>query len=87
MEAYEGANSTYLSVKDEVIGISPEDVPRVFERGYTGCNGRADKKSTGIGLFLCKNVMEMLGHRIRIESETGKGTEVVISFSKRRLTE
>ena len=87
IEAYEDANSTYLSVKDQGIGISPEDLPRVFERGYTGYNGRADKKSTGIGLFLCKNVMEMLGHRIRIESETGKGTEVVISFSKRRLTE
>ena len=79
--------NTYLSVKDEGIGISPEDLPRVFERGYTGYNGRADKKSTGIGLFLCKSVTRMLGHKIQISSEPGKGTEVTIIFSKQRITE
>ena len=57
ISAYEDENNTYLSVKDEGIGISQEDLPRVFERGYTGYNGRADKKSTGISLFLCKSVI------------------------------
>ena len=83
----EDERNTYLSVKDEGIGISPEDLPRVFERGYTGYNGRADKKSTGIGLFLCKSVTRMLGHKIQISSEPGKGTEVTIIFSKQRITE
>lgn len=87
ISAYEDECNTYLSVKDEGIGISPEDLPRVFERGYTGYNGRADKKSTGIGLFLCKSVIRMLGHKIQISSEPGKGTEVTIIFSKQRITE
>ena len=87
ISAYEDECNTYLSVKDEGIGISPEDLPRVFERGYTGYNGRADKKSTGIGLFLCKSVTRMLGHKIQISSEPGKGTEVSIIFSKQRITE
>ena len=87
ISAYEDECNTYLSVKDEGIGISPEDLPRVFERGYTGYNGRADKKSTGIGLFLCKSVTRMLGHKIQISSELGKGTEVTIIFSKQRITE
>lgn len=87
ISAYEDECNTYLSVKDEGIGISPENLPRVFERGYTGYNGRADKKSTGIGLFLCKSVTRMLGHKIQISSEPGKGTEVTIIFSKQRITE
>lgn len=87
ISAYEDECNTYLSVKDEGIGISPEDLPRVFERGYTGYNGRADKKSTGIGLFLCKSVTRMLGHKIQISSEPEKGTEATIIFSKQRITE
>lgn len=87
ISAYEDECNTYLSVKDEGIGICPEDLPRVFERGYTGYNGRADKKSTGIGLFLCKSVTRMLGHKIQISSEPGKGTVVTIIFSKQRITE
>lgn len=83
----EDAKNTYLFVKDEGMGISTEDLPRVFERGYTGYNGRVDKQSTGIGLFLCKNVMDMLGHNISINSKLGIGTEVVIAFSKDRVTE
>lgn len=87
ISAYEDENNTYLSVKDEGIGINPEDLPRVFERGYTGYNGRVDKKSTGIGLFLCKSVTQMLGHKIQIQSEIGVGTEATIIFSKHRITE
>lgn len=69
-----------LFIRDTGIGIRPEDLPRIFERGYTGYNGRADKKSTGIGLYLCKRVCDKLGHGIRVESEVGVGTTVCLSL-------
>ena len=62
------------------MGISKEDIPLVFEKGYTGYNGRSDKYSTGIGLYLCKQVLNKLSHSICIESEVGKGTSVIIGF-------
>ncbi|MDO5423581.1 MAG: sensor histidine kinase [Eubacteriales bacterium] len=67
-----------LVIADTGIGIAPEDLPRVFERGYTGFNGRMDKKSTGIGLYLCREICRKLSHRIWLKSEPGKGTEVRI---------
>ncbi len=67
-----------LVIRDTGIGISPEDLPRVFERGFTGYNGRQDKKSTGIGLYLCKSILDRLGHKIEIRSEVGKGTRVYL---------
>lgn len=78
-------NFVYLLIKDEGIGISQEDLPRVFERGYTGYNGRADKSSTGIGLFLCKEVLEKLGHTIKIESKLGEGTTVWVGMESQRM--
>ena len=69
-----------LMIEDTGIGIAPEDLPRVCEKGYTGYNGRADKKSTGIGLYLCKRILDGLSHGFHIESELGKGTRVVINF-------
>ena len=60
--------------------LQPEDLPRIFEKGYTGCNGRADKRSTGIGLYLCRQIMEKLSHTIRIESEMGVGTKVYLGL-------
>ncbi len=69
-----------LVIEDTGIGIAPEDLPRVCEKGYTGYNGRADKKSTGIGLYLCKRILDGLSHSFRIESEPGKGTRVIIGF-------
>ena len=69
-----------LIIRDTGIGIAPEDLPRVFEKGYTGYNGRSDKKSTGIGLWLCRQVLHKLGHEIRIRSTPGQGTEVTIDF-------
>ncbi len=76
-----GAISVYavgeaLVVADTGIGIASEDLPRVFERGYTGCNGRTDRKSTGIGLYLCKKVCDGLGHGLSISSRPGAGTRV-----------
>lgn len=75
-----------LAIKDTGIGISAEDLPRVMEKGYTGYNGRKDKESTGIGLYLCKKVMDKLGHRIEILSEPGKGTEVLLDLNRRDLS-
>lgn len=69
-------NGSTLVIEDTGIGIQPEDLPRVFEKGFTGYNGRTYKKSTGIGLYLCKRVMKKLGHGISIASEVGKGTAV-----------
>lgn len=70
-----------LVIVDTGIGIAPEDLPRVCEKGFTGYIGRLEKKSTGIGLYLCKRVLNKLGHDIRLESEPGKGTKVYILFS------
>lgn len=72
--------SDTLVIEDTGIGIEPEDLPRVFERGFTGYNGRSDKKSTGIGLYLCKQILNKLSHTIEIESQVGKGTKVKINL-------
>lgn len=69
-----------LCISDSGIGIAAEDLPRIFEKGYTGYNGRMDKKSTGIGLYLCYQTMEKLGGSIRVESEVGKGTRFYLKF-------
>ena len=78
-------NWSYIKVSDCGIGIRKEDLPRVFEKGYTGYNGHSDKRSTGIGLYLCKQVLTKLGHTIRMESEIGKGTTVWIGFSTKKM--
>ena len=75
-------NVDYLKIADHGIGIRAEDLSRVFEKGYTGYNGHADKKSTGIGLYLCRLVLTKLGHTIRLESVQGEGTTVWIGFQK-----
>lgn len=69
-----------LSVTDTGIGISPEDLPRIFEKGYTGYNGRLDKKSTGIGLYLCRTAADKLGHRLLAQSEPGKGSRFIVDL-------
>ena len=74
-----------LVIRDTGIGIPPEDLPRVFERNYTGLAGRADTRASGIGLSLCKSVCDRLGHTISIESTPGEGTSVRIDLSARKL--
>ena len=74
-----------LCIQDTGIGISPEDVPRVFDKGYTGFNGRSNKKASGIGLYLCKRVCTNLGHRIHIDSVLDKGTLVQIDLSHNKI--
>lgn len=79
IRVYEETNgSCAISVSDTGIGIRPEDLPRIGEKGFTGYNGREDKKSTGIGLYLCRKIAGRLSHSFRIESELEKGTTVTI---------
>lgn len=68
-----------LSIADTGRGIPPEELPRVFEKSYTGSGGRRDKRATGIGLYLCKTVLNKLGCDIAISSAPGQGTTVTIS--------
>lgn len=71
---------SYLVIEDSGIGIRKEDLPRIFERGFTGCNGRLEKRSTGIGLYLSRQILDRLSHTICVESEVGKGTKVILGF-------
>ncbi|WP_148410670.1 sensor histidine kinase [Murimonas intestini] len=75
-----GREGHALHIKDNGCGISENDLPRVFEKGFTGANGRVRKRATGIGLYLSKKLCLKLGHDIKIYSGEGRGTEVVISF-------
>ena len=77
--------SGILCVEDTGIGISAEDLPRVFENGYTGFNGREDKRASGIGLYLCKRICDNLGHKISARSEPGKGTTIMIDLRRRKI--
>ena len=70
-----------LVIEDTGIGISKEDIPRIFDKGFTGYNGRTDKKATGLGLYLCKNILDKLSHKISIESEVGVKTKVILDLS------
>ena len=72
-----------LTITDTGIGIAPEDLPRIFERGYTGYNGRTDKRASGLGLYLCRRICDALGHGISIRSTPGVGTTVTISLSQK----
>ena len=71
-----------LVIEDNGMGIKEEDLPRIFEKGFTGFNGRYEKKSSGLGLYLCKKTLDKLGHHIEISSTVGKGTRVEITFPK-----
>lgn len=74
-----------LCIRDTGMGIAPEDLPRIFEKGYTGYHGRADKKATGIGLYLCRRICYNLGHRISAESVLDNGTCIRIDLSQYEL--
>ena len=74
-----------LVIEDTGIGIRAEDIPRIFEKGYTGVNGRDDNRATGIGLYLSNKIMRKLGHRLYITSTEGKGTKVFLEFSVKDL--
>ena len=71
-----------LIIEDNGMGIKEEDLPRIFEKGFTGFNGRYEKKSSGLGLYLCKKTLDKLGHHIEISSKVGEGTRIEITFPK-----
>ncbi len=73
-----------LCIEDTGMGISPEDLPRIFERNYTGVRGRADKKASGIGLYLCSRICHNLNHEISAESEVGRGTKIRINLETKK---
>lgn len=75
-----------LCMRDNGMGIPVMDQGRIFEKGFTGANGRSGKKSTGIGLYLCKKLCEKMGHRIYLTSREGEGCEVFIDFPKGSMT-
>ena len=74
-----------LCIEDTGIGISSEDLPRIFENGYTGFNGREDKRASGIGLYLCKRIADNLGHKIYAESKAGIGTKMMIDLRSKHI--
>ena len=74
-----------LVIEDTGIGIAAEDIPRIFEKGYTGENGRLGKKSTGIGLYLSQMAAKKLGHTISVESIPGEGSSFKIDLSSYAL--
>lgn len=74
-----------LCIQDTGIGIAPEDLPRVFDKGFTSYNGRRDKRASGIGLYLCRRIMEKLGHRLSMESVLGEGTMVRLDLHSTSL--
>ena len=83
IEVYFKDNTLYL--KDSGIGIKDSDILRVFERGFSGYNGRLTQQSSGLGLYLSKKIADQLGHEISISSQVGQGTTVSIHFQKKKL--
>ena len=71
----------YLEIKDNGIGIKDSDLPKIFDKGYSGFNGRQNQKSTGIGLFLVKQILDKLGKKVKLESKLGEGTSVKVYFN------
>lgn len=72
-----------LCIRDTGIGIAPEDLPRIFDRGYTGRNGRTHRQASGIGLYLCRRICRDLGHTITAASAVGEGTVIRLDLSRR----
>lgn len=79
-----GSRPNTLVIRDTGMGIRREDLPRVFEKGFTGYNGREDNRSTGIGLYLSAKIMKKLNHEIYIESVLGEGTKVYLSLGRKK---
>ena len=78
----ENEKNIILKIQDNGIGIPKSDIKKVFDKSFTGENGRKIQTSTGMGLYIAKQLCEKLGHKIEIESEQNKYTSVFITFSK-----
>lgn len=74
-----------LEIKDTGIGIRSEDIPKIFDRGYSGFNGRLNQKSSGIGLFLAKEIASKLSIKIELESQLGEGSSFFINFGRKDI--
>lgn len=72
-----------LLITDTGIGIRKEDLPRVFERGYTGWAGHQERHSSGLGLYLCRRILDGIGGKIELLSEPGKGTTAIVTLPER----
>lgn len=73
-----------LCIRDTGIGVAPEDLPRVFEKGYTGYNGRSHRKASGLGLYLCREILTRLGHSVSAESQVDHGTTIRIDLRQHK---
>jgi len=80
-------NKIILKIEDNGIGVRESELPRIFEKGFTGTSGRMNSKATGMGLYICKKLCDKLGLSIYAESEYGKGTEISIIFPKSSMME
>ena len=80
----ESTESGVLCIRDTGIGIASEDLPRIFERGFTGCNGRSGRSSSGLGLYLCRRICTNLGYGITARSTPGEGTAILLDLNQRR---
>lgn len=76
----EKREGVWLTVQDDGVGIKKEELPRVFEKGFTGSNGRQTRSATGMGLYLCRELCEKLGIEMTVFSEENKGTTVILKF-------
>lgn len=83
--AQESDKGIRVIVRDTGMGIRSEDLPRIFEKGFTGYNGRMDKKASGLGLYLCKGVCDKLGHQIDVVSKEGEGTQVILTLQYEKV--
>ena len=84
INVFEDEEGWHVVIKDEGVGIPQHDLPRVFDAFFTGENGRTFSESTGMGLYLAKQVCDRLGHRLNIQSKAGRGTAVRVTFERRR---
>ena len=73
-------HGVFLTVEDNGTGIRPEELSRIFEKGFTGTNGRKEERSTGMGLYLCRRLCDKMGTGIYAESEYGRGTKMIVEF-------
>ncbi len=83
--ATENENSIVLKVEDNGVGIIKSELGKIFDKGFTGTNGRKNERSTGMGLYICKKLCDKLGLAIMADSQAGEGTTISITFPKNSM--
>lgn len=84
IETIENKENVKLKIKDNGMGIKKSEIDRIFDKGFTGTNGRNQKKSTGIGLYLCKRLCEEIGMELQAESIENQYTEMIITIPRNK---